>query len=113
MNAGRMISKVFFFETKKIEDGAGGFDSSIVENCLLETLAEVKQIRATRTAENLQEKINSVFEIKIKMRACFEPIVDYTIRMRSEDFDIVSIDKNLEKRELTLIVSGRGSGVQG
>ena len=72
MTGGKLIEKITFVKEILTKDGAGGF-SSATPTILLETYASIKQNRATRGAENLQEASNATYGIKLRKRASFKP----------------------------------------
>lgn len=111
MNGGDLKQKISFFEYALISDGAGGFIASEYKVLILETWASIKQIRATRTAENLQEGINSVFEIRLRQRAGFNPRSNYMITWDDKIFTITGIEENVAKENywiLTVVTNGTG-----
>lgn len=103
MNGGKLKKKISFFEYQKIPDGAGGFLPSETKLIRLKTFAEVKQIKATRTAENLQETINSVFALKLRQRANFYPKSDYIVEWDGRLCNITGVDEDVEKEKYWIV----------
>lgn len=97
MNGGQLKQKIKFFDFGKISDGAGGFTTGGLKVLILDTLASVKQIKASRTAENLQETINSVYEIKLRQRAGFMPKSDYIVEWDGKVCEITGFTEDIEK----------------
>lgn len=111
-NGGKRQEKIKFYSYPKVSDGAGGWVPGSTPTLVLETWASVKQIKASRQAENLQEAINSTYEFKLLKRAGFEPQSDYTIEWRSDKYNITGIAENVEEnREWAIIGIHRGKGL--
>ena len=105
MNGGLLKEKVSFFEFGLTSDGAGGYTLAGTKVLKLETLASVKQIKASRTAENLQEVINSVYEIKIRQRAGFMPKSDYIVEWDGKVCEITGFTEDVEKRNTFWLIT--------
>ena len=111
MNGGILQTKVNFIKYTRVKDGAGGWEN-IDPIIVLTTFCSVKQIKASRTAENFQEGINSVYELRLRMRACFNPQSDYTVKFNGEEYNIVEIVEDLKNKSFWLItIVKRGKGV--
>lgn len=112
INGGKLTQKISFFDNTLISDGAGGFTPGDTETLVLETISSIKQIKASRVAENLQEGINAVYEIKLRQRAGFNPQSNYTVKWQGKVCEIVEISEDVETaKQWVLIVVSRGTGV--
>lgn len=131
MNGGKLTQKISFFDNTLVSDGAGGFltgetsdlffDTTVIsdltginttgEFLVLQTIASVKQIKASRVAENLQASINAVYEIKLRQRAGFNPQSKYTVKWDGKICNIVEITEDEKEKQWVLIVVSRGTGI--
>lgn len=129
MNGGKLTQKIAFFDNTLVSDGAGGFtsasdillDETILTNetligdasevLVLETWSSVKQIKASRVAENLQEGINAVYEIKLRQRAGFNPQSNYTVKWDGKSGQIIEVTEDEKEKQWVLIVVTRGTGI--
>lgn len=110
-NGGKRQEKIKFLSFALVSDGAGGWLDSAA-TLVLETWSSVKQIKASRVAENYTEAILSVYEFKLLKRAGFEPQSNYTIEWRGDKYEITGINENVEdNREWALIGVYRGKGL--
>jgi len=83
------------------------------ENILLETWASIEQLKASRSAENFQEQINAVYELKMRKRSVFEPRSNQSVKWRGEYYSIVQIVEDVADKMYWLItIAGRGTGLQ-
>jgi len=111
MNGGDLQKKVQFITYTKASDGAGGWEN-INPVTLLTTWCRARQIKASRTAENLQEGINAVYELKLRMRANFNPQSNYTVKFDNNEHNITEVVQDLKDRAFWLItVVHRGTGL--
>lgn len=112
INGGKLNKKISFFDNTLISDGAGGFVGGDTEIEVLTTWSSIKQIKASRIAENLQEGINTVYEIKLRQRAGFNPQSDYTIKWDGKVLEIVEITEDVDtEKQWILIAVSRGQGI--
>lgn len=112
INAGTLKEKIKFIKIDLVSDGAGGFELNGAETIILDTFGSIKQIKASRQAENLQEAINAVYQIKIRMRAGFNPQSNYIIRWQNKDYSIISIEEDaVTIKEWTILIIKRGAGL--
>lgn len=112
INGGKLNRKVSFFENVLVSDGAGGFIEGS-EALVLTTWSSIRQIKASRVAENLQESINAVYEIKLRQRAGFNPQSNYTVKWDSSKVcEITEITEDVDgEKQWVLIVVSRGTGL--
>lgn len=99
MNGGKLQKKISFFDYSLIQDGAGGFTTTGARILKLETFASIRQIKASRTSENLQEVINSVYEIKLRQRSGFMPKSDYIVQWDNHICNITGVEEDIEKQK--------------
>lgn len=112
VNGGKLTQKISFFDNVLVKDGAGGFEPGDSEVLVLETLSSIRQIKASRVAENLQESINAVYEIKLRQRAGFNPESNYTVKWDGKTLEIVEITEDVEYEKLWILVCiHRGTGI--
>jgi len=76
-----------------VKDPGGGTESSFVK--YWETWAEVREIRATRVAENYQDRLKKVFALKVRYRSDKTVTSDMRIIIKGKDYAIDGID-NIE-----------------
>lgn len=103
MNGGKLKKGVKFFEYQKVSDGAAGYVPSDTKLIRLKTFAEITQIKATRTAENLQETINSVFTLSLRQRANFYPKSDYIVEWDGRICNITGVDQDVKREKYWVI----------
>jgi len=112
INGGKLTQKISFFDAALISDGAGGFLPGPEESEVLTTWSSIRQIKASRTAENLQEGIDAVYEIKLRQRANFNPQSNYTILWDNKNLEIIEITEDVEQsKQWVLIAVNRGTGL--
>jgi|GEM_PF-3859661 len=112
MNGGKLTQQIHFLSYELVSDGAGGSvldETPIHELC---TYAQIRQIKASRVAENLQEGINAVYEIKLRQRCGFSPQGNYTIDWGDKSLEIVEITEDVAiPRQWVIIAIHRGTGI--
>lgn len=112
MNAGELQQKIQFVEFNRVSDGKGGFVPGAAPTVVVDTHARIKQIKASRTAENLQTQLNTVYELKLRKRPSFQPKTNQNIRWDGEDFNIIEIVEDVKDQQYWLItITGRGTGL--
>lgn len=112
INGGKLQHKISFFDNVLVADGAGGFNIANPEVLVLTTWASIRQIKASRVAENFQESINSVYEIKLRQRAGFNPKSNSTVKWDGKVCEIVEITEDVDTaKQWVLMVASRGTGI--
>ena len=106
MNGGKLNKKVSFFDYTELPDGAGGFTSSAI--LVLSTWADVKSVKSAKTLEALQDGLNSVYQVTIRMRKGFEPKSHYDVEYKGTRFAILTIESDeIDLKEWVLTVTER------
>lgn len=112
MNGGSLQQKIEFFEYELVPNGSGGFipGDPVLK---LSTFAQIRQIKASRTAEALQTQLNSVYEMKLRKRNGFDPKTYQELKWRDENYAIIEVVEDVkDKQYWVLTVTGRGTGLQ-
>lgn len=112
INAGTLLRKISFFNNTLVSDGSGGIDADINPINLLTTWASIRQINASRVAEDLQEGINAVYEIKLRQRAGFNPQSNYTVQWEGKNCEITEITEDVDfKKQWVIVVVNRDTSI--
>lgn len=113
MNGGSLQQKIEFYAYDLVPNGSGGFNTG-APLLKLQTFAQIRQVKASRTAEALQTQLNSVYEVKLRKRNGFDPKTYQTVRWEGEDFNITEVIEDVkDKMFWILTITGRGAGLQG
>ena len=88
MKIGRYDQKVKFISEGSITDEYGGvLPTEIVE---LETWARIEQLPQSRSLEQVQLKLPTVYRIAIQIRKGFNPTVNLRVIWRGETYNIIT-----------------------
>lgn len=96
INSGRYDQRVSFILSGPDSDGHGGTTGGDPVT-VLETFASVKQIKSSRTLEQLQEILEAGYLIYVKYREGFTPTKNMVIDYRGTILTIHQIDLNAER----------------
>lgn len=108
MNGGTLKQKVKFIDYTEVKDGAGGSIATPV--VILETWAQVKSIKSVKTLEALQDGLNSVYQVNIRMRKGFEPKQHFDVEYKGVNHVILTIESDeVDLREWILTITKRES----
>jgi SPP1 family predicted phage head-tail adaptor len=108
MNGGALKQKIAFVNHTEVSDGAGGSVST--PEIVLETWAQVKAIKSAKTLEALQEGLNSVYQVNIRMRKGFEPKQHFDVIYKGVTYVILTIESDeIDLREWILTITKRES----
>lgn len=106
MNGGDLKQKIKFVRYDYVSDGSGGQIATPVE--VLNTWAKVSSIKSVKTLEALQEALNKVYKVVIRMRKNFEPQSDYSVFYKGKEMVILTIESDeIENREWILTITDR------
>lgn len=108
MNGGTLKQKITFVDHTEVSDGAGGSVST--PEIVLETWAQVKAIKSVKTLEALQEGLNSVYQVNIRMRKGFEPKQHFDVIYKGVIYVILTIESDeIDLKEWILTITKRES----
>ncbi|RZK61281.1 MAG: head-tail adaptor protein [Pedobacter sp.] len=108
MNGGTLKQKITFVDHNPVSDGAGGSIST--PEIVLETWAQVKPIKSVKTLEALQEGLNSVYQVNIRMRKGFDPKQHFDVIYKGITYVILTIESDeIDLREWILTITKRES----
>ena len=106
MNGGDLKQKIKFVRYDYVSDGSGGQIAAPVE--VLNTWAKVSSIKSAKTLEALQEALNKVYKVVLRMRKGFEPQSDYSVFYKGKEMVILTIESDeIENREWILTITDR------
>lgn len=88
MNIGRYDQKIEFLSEGTVSDGAGGYIPQ--EVVILSTFAAIEQLPQSRSLEQVQMKLPSVFRVSIHHRQSFTPKVADIVRWKGERYNIIT-----------------------
>lgn len=108
MNGGTLKQKIAFIDHTEVPDGAGGSIST--PKVVLETWAQVKSIKSVKTLEALQEGLNSVYQVNIRMRKGFDPKQHFDVIYKGINNVILTIESDeIDLKEWILTITKRES----
>lgn len=102
MDGGKLLNKIVFKKDTLVPDGGGGFVSGGFSD-VLETWAEIKQVKASRLAEHLQDKLKAVYEVRLRMRDGFDPMSYYSVEWRGKSYVINEVAEDVERSSYWLL----------
>lgn len=106
MNGGDLKHKVRFVKYNYVSDGSGGQIGTPED--VLTTWAKVTTVKSVKTLEALQEALNTVYKVVIRMRQGFKPQSDYSVFYKGIEMVILTIESDeVENREWILTITDR------
>jgi hypothetical protein len=95
MNTGKQDRKIKFISIQGMDDGYGGTVPG--RTTLLETFAQVNQIRSSSSLEELQNVLNDAYRFTVKWRSGFDPSLSNVIEYNGIDLTIQQVELNNER----------------
>ncbi|QBQ41078.1 head-tail adaptor protein [Sphingobacterium psychroaquaticum] len=111
MKLGAYDQKIEFIKFGNTPDGAGGYDP--VEESLLTTFAQIKQLKQSGDLEKVYMGLPTAYRVKVIARSGFSIVVGMLIRWRGVVYQILSapdVDSVRLQKEWIFDIGQQGNG---